>query len=76
MKIGEEKEYFGKSYTAVYYNGMPSDIRPSDDDSMFDDPKCKICAVEPNYCKMQDECNGNVPFIFLKSEYVKAMSQI
>ena len=32
--------------------------------------------IHLNYCKMQDECNGNVPFIFLKSEYVKAMSQI
>lgn len=69
MKIGEERQFFGKSYTAVYYKGIPADFRPSDDDA-----QCKICAIEPNYCKMMEQCHGVVPFIFVKTEYVKAMS--
>ena len=47
MSINDTKEYFGKSYMAVEYNCKPSDFMPSDDD-----PQCKICAVEPNYCGM------------------------
>lgn len=71
MKIGEEKEYFGQTYTAVAYNERPADFMPTDDDT---DDQCRICAVEPNYCKMKDQCHGVVPFIFVKSIYVKAMS--
>ena len=71
MKIGEEKEYWGQRYTAVAYNERPADFIPNDDDA-----QCKICAIEPNYCKMQDECHGAVPFIFVKSIYIKAMSNL
>lgn len=69
MRINETKEYFGKSYYAVEYNGAPADFLPSEDD-----PQCKICAVEPNYCGMQKECHGEVPFVFIKSEYANAMN--
>ncbi len=68
MRINDKKEYFGKSYTAVEYNGEPADFMPTDDD-----PQCKICAVEPNYCKMRNECHGETPFVFVKSEYASAM---
>ncbi len=68
MSIDDTKEYFGKSYTAVEYKGRPSDFLPSEDD-----PQCKICAIEPNYCKMMDECHSEIPFIFVKTEYVKMM---
>lgn len=69
MKIGETVEFWGNEYTAVYYNGIPSDFLPTDDDA-----QCKICAIEPNYCKMMEQCHGVVPFIFVKTEYVKAMA--
>jgi len=71
MSINDTKEYFGKSYMAVEYNGKPSDFLPSDDD-----PQCKICAVEPNYCGMCDECHGDVPFVFVKTDYAKAMETV
>lgn len=69
MRINDTKEYFGKSYTAVEYT-EPLDFQPTDDD-----PQCKICAVEPNYCKMQSECHSKEnPFVFVKSDYARAMS--
>ncbi len=71
MRINDTKEYFGKSYTAVEYT-EPLDFQPTDDD-----PQCKICAVEPNYCKMMDECHSEeCPFIFVKTEYANAMSTV
>lgn len=70
MRINDTKDYFGKSYTAVEYVGQPADFQPTDDD-----PQCKICAVEPNYCKMMAECHCEQnPFVFVKTKYAKAMS--
>ena len=69
MKIGETKEDWGNSYTAIPYTEPPADFMPSEDDA-----QCKICAIEPNYCKMMEECHGLTAFIFIKTEYAKAMS--
>lgn len=71
MRINETTEYFGKSYMAVEYEGQPADFMPSDDD-----PQCKICAVAPNYCKMRNECHGETPFVFVKTEYANAMCMV
>jgi hypothetical protein len=76
MSINDTKEYFGKSYMAVEYNGKPSDFMPSDFMPSDDDPQCKICAVEPNYCGMCDECHGDIPFVFVKTDYAKAMETV
>lgn len=71
MTIGEEKEYHGTMYTAVRWNGVPSDFRPSEDD-----PQCKLCAVSPTYCKMMDDCHGSVAFIFVQKRYIKALATL
>lgn len=68
MSIDDTVTFFGHEYTAVEYTERPADFMPSDDD-----PQCKICAIEPNYCKMMEECHSEIPFIFVKTEYVKMM---
>lgn len=70
-KINDEVTFFGNTYMAVEYDGRPADFFPTDDDA-----QCKICAIEPNYCKMMEQCHGAVPFIFVKTEYVKAMDYL
>lgn len=70
MSINDTKEYFGKSYTAVEYI-EPIDFIPTDDDM-----QCRICAVEPFFCEMKNECHGEIPFVFVKTEYADAMNFI
>lgn len=69
MKIGEKKEFLGNSYTTIPYTEPPADFIPIDDDV-----QCKVCEIEPNYCKMMEECHGLPAFIFIKTEYAKAMN--
>lgn len=76
MRIGDEVTFWGQDYTAVRY--VP-ELQTVDFVLMDDDKQCRICALEPNYCKEKidiDECHSCNGFIFVKSEYVKAMSQI
>ena len=69
MKIGDTVEFWGNEYTAVHYKGIPADFLPDDES----DQQCKLCALEPNYCKMKDDCHGDNPFVFVKAEQVRAM---
>lgn len=72
MKIGDTVEFCGNEYTAVYYKGIPADFLPDEES----DQQCRLCALEPNYCKKKvsiDDCHGMSAFVFVKSIYVKAM---
>ena len=71
MRIGETTEYHGTEYTAVAYNERPADFMPTDDD-----PQCKLCAVMPNYCRMQDECHGTPAFVLVKTRYIEGMKNL
>jgi hypothetical protein len=75
MKIGDTVEFLGNEYTAVRYNGIPADFLPDEESDL----QCKLCALEPNYCKKKvsiDDCHGITAFVFVNSIYVKAMSRI
>ncbi len=69
MKHGDKVQFWGNEYTAVPYDERDTaSFLPTDDDK-----QCKLCALEPNYCKMMDVCHNYPPFIFVKSIYVEAM---
>lgn len=60
-----------KSYTAIPYNGYPSEML-----QLSGDPQCRVCALMPNYCGKMNECHGEHPFIYVESQYSEVMSRI
>lgn len=64
-----KKTYNGTEYTKVKFNGRPAEFLPDNDE----DAQCKLCALMPSYCKMQDECHGTQPYIFVKSRFIDAI---
>lgn len=74
MTIGDTIDFFGTDYTATDYPGAPADFLP---DKYCDDEQCKLCAVMPNYCKLQEFChNPERPFVLVKTRYYKAYEGI
>ena len=69
MTIGENTNYNGTDYTAVAYKMHPAELSPNQGD-----PQCRICQLAPNLCEMHDECHSSRPFIFVKSDILKAMA--
>lgn len=72
--LGATVTFFGQQFARVSYNDEPEDYDPNDINLMFDDPQCKLCAVEPNYCKTQHQCHDKAnPFVFVKSKYIRLL---
>lgn len=69
MKPGDTTTFFGTEYIAVFYRNHPANLNPE-----HGDPQCRICQLAPNFCKLNDECHGSVPFVFVKSNILKAIS--
>lgn len=71
-KINDTVEFFGNEYIAVEYKEQPAVFFPNEDD----DQQCRVCQLAPNYCKMNDDCHGDRPFVFVKAEHVKVMGYL
>lgn len=69
MTPGDTKTFFGIEYTAISYRHHPANLNP-----IHGDPQCRICQLAPNFCKLHDECHGSVPFVFVKSNILKAIA--
>lgn len=66
MNIGESKEYFGKLYTAVAYQGTPKGCA-----TLQEDEQCNACGVDQYYCGLKDEChNEECPFVMIKTQFL------